>query len=113
VNYEAMLHPPVGYITASCVVGVGGLPSDTEHMLLEAGLDPVDHFGASPEAVLVAVYLETGSLTPLHVIVDLRCDAEAADAVALTIHPQTGRWCRREVPPEFGPLIRQVQARPF
>ncbi len=113
MNYEAMLHPPVGYVTASCVVGLGGFPSDIEHMLQEAGLNPDDHFGASPEAVLVAVYLETGSLAPLHVVVDLRCDAEAADAVALTIHPQTGRWCRREVPPEFGPLIRQAQARPL
>jgi hypothetical protein len=107
-----MLHPPAGYVTADCLVGIGNFPNDTEYMLQEAGIDTRKHFGHPPEAVLSAFYYKKGVLA-LHLVVDLRGDAEAGGAIAIDIDPETRRCSLGEVPPEFGPMIAEAQSRPF
>ncbi len=113
MNLEAMLHPPEGYLTIRCVAGIGSFPNNIKAKLHEAGVDTAIHFGNPPEMVLVAEYWEIGSQNLLHLVADLRCEVDAGEAVALTLHPVTGLWGLSDVPPEFRKMIQEAQLRPF
>ncbi len=113
MNIEGMLSPPEGYVALRCVVGFGCLPENVDKLLKQVGIDATEKFGAPPEMVLSVIYINEVLNRPLHLIADLRWDAEPDGTIGITVDQQTCRSHCVEVPPEFIPMIREAQARPF